>query len=374
MKKRLLISALLLSACTPLLPPVDKLSPAEVNKPEPEQQKVDQPSTPVLDESSTIATATPEQPTELKLISINSDMSFIGVLPCADCPGISYHINLFRDGRFEARQEYLERNYVNIVKGIWLLENRNLHLVNQQENLPGFHFLTADTIVMLGLNGQPILNNSLYQLPRDTEFKKLDTRQALLGRYQLDNNVATFTSCTTGESFTVANTQHHLPVMRQYQQNHKLKQQAVIATLVGRKGQDEQANQLFIDSFDQFWPGANCAKNVTPDNYKGIVWRADKFANSNIPAQLKIKVVFTDNDTVYGFSGCNNFSGNYKQQANLLNIQPLASTRKICTTGNKEEQRFLENLQNAERAEINGKKLQLFKNNRVVLQFSAATN
>ncbi|CAM3880985.1 META domain-containing protein [Rheinheimera salexigens] len=373
MKKRLLFSALLLSACTPLPPSADRISPAPVSNSDTVQVKPDTQAAPVVDSSAPIATTTESQ-SEPELITINNDMSFIGVLPCADCPGISYHINLFRDGRFEARQEYLERNYVNIVKGIWLLDNRNLHLVNQQENLPGFHFTAADSIVMLGLNGQPIRNNNLYQLQRDTEFRKLDTRQAMLGSYQLSNNIATFTSCNTGESFTVANTQHHLPVMRQYQQNHKLKQQAVIATLVGRKGQDEHANKLFIDSFDQFWPGANCAKEVTPDNYKGIVWRADKFANAKIPPQLKIKVVFAADDTVYGFSGCNNFSGKYQQQASQLTVQSVASTRKMCATGNSEEQRFMENLQNADRAEINGKKLQLFRNNRVVLQFSAASN
>jgi len=196
----------------------------------------------------------------------------------------------------------------------------------------------------------------------------------MLGRYQLTNNVATFTSCATGDAYTLANTQHHLPVMRQYQQNHKFKNQAVIATLTGRKGQDDHSNQLFIDSFDQFWPGAHCAKDVTPDNFKGIVWRANQFSNTKIPSQLNIKVVFTADDTVYGFSGCNNFSGKYQQQANQLSIKPLASTRKMCATGNKEEQRFLENLQNAERAEVNGNKLQLFRNNRVVLQFSVAKN
>jgi copper homeostasis protein (lipoprotein) len=373
MKKRLLFSALLLSACTALPPTTDRASPAPVKKSDTEQITPETQATPVVDSQSDSSTAK-EMVSAPELISINNDMSFVGVLPCADCPGISYHINLFRDGRFEVRQEYLERNYVNIIKGIWLLEDRNLHLVNQQENLPGFHFLANDSIVMLGLNGQPIRNNNLYQLQRASEFLKLDTRQAMLGSYQLSNNIATFTSCNSGETYTVANTQHHLPVMRQYQQNHKLKHQAVIATLVGRKGQDEHANKLFIDSFDQFWPGASCAKAVTPDNYQGIVWRADKFANATIPPQLKIKVVFADDDTVYGFSGCNNFSGKYQQQATQLSVQPLASTRKMCASGNKEEQRFLENLQNADRAEINRNKLQLFRNNRIVLQFSAANN
>src|SRR5690606_6145870 len=172
--------------------------------------------------------------------------------------GILYHINLFRDGRFAVRQEYLERNQVSIIRGIWLLEKRSLHLVNQQQTLPAFHFVSNTQLAMLDLSGKPITSNANYQLQRETEFRKLDTRQAMLGLYTLNDSQASFTSCASGETLTVANTQHHLPVMRQYQQDERLKGNSVIATLLGRRGQDDQANTLFIDKFEQFWPGAAC--------------------------------------------------------------------------------------------------------------------
>lgn len=368
MKKRLLVTALLLSACSHL-PSERPADTTTLNVP-PQPAAVSEPEEIVIENSDTAESVA----TDFEHIFVDSDMTFSGTLPCADCPGISYHINLYRDGRFEARQEYLERNQVNLVKGIWLLENRSLHLVNQQQTLPAFHFLSNRQLTMLDLSGKPISNNQQYQLQRASEFKKLDTRQAMLGLYMLSNNQATFTSCSSGDNLNVANTQHHLPVMRQYQQDARFNGNAVIATLVGRRGQDEQTNTLFIDKFEQFWPGATCPDQIQPGKMQGIVWRAEKLTDRYVPQQLNVRVIFDQNDRLYGFAGCNNFNGNYKQRSNQLTVQPLVSTRKFCAESSELEQQFTQSLQSADRAEVNGDKLQLFKNNQLILQFKPAVN
>ncbi len=371
MRKRLIVTALLLSACSQLpterhadtAPAETAVMPVQEVAPEPEDENV------VENDATAEALAT-----DFEHIFVDSDMTFSGTMPCADCPGISYHINLFRDGRFAVRQEYLERNQISIVRGIWLLDKRSLHLVNQQQTLPAFHFVSNSQLAMLDLNGKPITTNRNYQLQRETEFRKLDTRQAMLGLYQLRDNQASFVSCRSGDTLSVANTQFHLPVMRQYQQDERLKGNAVIATLVGRRGQDEQANTLFIDKFEQFWPGAVCPDQVQPGKMQGIVWRAEKLANRYVPQQLNVRVIFEQNDRLYGFAGCNNFNGSYKQRSNQLSVQPLVSTRKICAESSELEQRFTSSLQSADRVEVNGDKLQLFKNNQLVLQFTPAVD
>ena len=312
--------------------------------------------------------------TDFEHIFVDADMTFSGTLPCAECPGISYHINLFRDGRFEARQEYLQRNQINLIKGIWLLENRSLHLVNQQHTLPAFHFLNNSTLAMLDLAGKPITGNQDYQLSREASLRKLDTRQAMLGLYTLQDNQATFKACQSGEVLDVANTQHHLPVMRQYQQDDRLTGSPVIATLVGRKGPDDKNSTLFIDKFEQFWPGASCPDQLQPGKMQGIVWRAEKLASRYVPQQLNVRVIFEANERLYGFAGCNNFNGSYKQRSNQLAVQPLVSTRKFCADSSELEQQFTQSLQSADRVEVNGDTLQLFNNNQLVLQFKPAVN
>ncbi|WP_301003508.1 META domain-containing protein [Arsukibacterium sp.] len=367
MRKSLLLVALVLAGCSQL-PAPEQVSPDTVKGPEPAAQQVQEEVVPDSDTTEAIAT-------NFEQIFIDSDISFTGTLPCADCPGIQYHLNLYRDGRFEVRQEYLERGDINIIKGIWLLEKRNLHLVNQQHTLPAFYFSNNNQLAMLDLAGKPISSALNYQLKRENDFVKLDTRQPMLGLYFLNDNQATFTLCQSGESLVVANTQHHLPMMRHYQQDERFRNNAVIATLVGRKRANDQGEmQLLIEKFEQFWPNAACPDPYAPGQIQGIVWRAEKLAGRYLPQQLNVRMIFDSKDRLYGFAGCNSFNGSYKQQANRLNVAGLASTQKYCSDSSEFEQQFTSSLQSADRAEVNGDKLQLFKDNNLLIEFKPALN
>ncbi|GHG71906.1 hypothetical protein GCM10010919_23760 [Alishewanella longhuensis] len=373
MKKLVILSALFLSACSQL-PHLgaDKSTPLKTDAMPTPAVPVPAPvedANEVANNDTTVAMAT-----DFEHIFIDSDMTFEGVLPCADCPGINYHINLYRDGRFEARQEYLERGQVQLITGSWLLDKRTLHLVNQQSTLPVFHFRSNRQLVMTDLSGKPILSSDAYQLNRQDSVRKIDQRQPMLGMYQLRNNQATFIQCQSGESLPVANTQNHLPMMRLYQQDPRFNNKAVITTLVGRKAADQNGiDTLYVDKFEQFWPNATCPDQFAQKKLQGIVWRAEKVADRYVPHQLNVRLIF-DKDKLYGFSGCNNFNASYQQRANTISVQQLASTRKFCAEASGIEQQFTEKLQQADRAEVNADKLQLFYNNQVILELVPALN
>ncbi|HAW91995.1 MULTISPECIES: META domain-containing protein [unclassified Arsukibacterium] len=370
MKKSLLLAAMVLAGCSQL-PAPEQVSPEQVSATPAAPAAPEQPQEEVVPDSET----TKSIATNFEQIFIDNNVSFSGTLPCADCPGIQYHLNLYRDGRFEVRQEYLERGEINIIKGIWLLEKRNLHLVNQQHTLPAFYFSNNNQLAMLDLAGKPISSALNYQLKRIADFSKLDTRQPMLGLYFLNDNNATFTLCQTGESLPVANTQHHLPMMRHYQRDERLQNNAVIATLVGRKQDNaEGETQLLIEKFEQFWPNAVCPDPYAPGQIQGIVWRAEKLAGRYVPQQLNVRMLFDSQDRLYGFAGCNSFNGSYKQQSNRLNVAGLASTQKFCSDSSQFEQQFTSSLQAADRAEVNGNKLQLFKDNSLLIELKPALN
>lgn len=312
--------------------------------------------------------------TDFEMIFIDQDMSFIGTLPCADCPGIAFHLNLYRDGRFEIRQEYLERNQILLVKGTWLLEQRTLHLMNQQHTLPTFQFVSNRRLTMLDMAGKPIVSSMNYHLDRAERLQSIDTRRPMLGLYRVNGDEASFTHCETGERHSVAMTQHHMPMLRNYRQDDNLNGQAVIATLTGRIGNGQDSQTLFIDQFEQFWPGAKCPEFHAPGSVQGVVWRAEKLADRYVPQQLNVRVLFRDNNTLYGFSGCNNFHASYQQRANTLQVSSLAMTRKYCEESSQIETEFTQRLQEADRAEVNGNALQLYKNNEVIMQLLPAAN
>ncbi|WP_337843674.1 META domain-containing protein [Rheinheimera sp.] len=368
MKKQLLLSVLLssLAACSQL-PDQAPAPVTQVNEPTPEPEP-DLVENEVLNDQATQSVAT-----DFGHIFIDRDMSFSGTLSCRNCPGVKYQINLYQDGKFEARQEYIDSPEINLVKGNWLLEERTIHLMSQTLKLPSFQFVSNNKMVLLDEAGKPVVSKDNFELIRSQNFVKLDTSMKMLGLYQVKDNQASFTSCTNGETFSIAMTQHHIPMLRSYQQDKNLNGKAVIATMVARQSPKED-KLVFVEQFEQFWPGASCPDQYNMSKVQGIVWRVNRIKYIQVPQQYNLRMMFNDNARLYGFSGCNFFNGSYSQSSNLLKIDPLVSTRKYCAESNYYESKFTQHLQGADRIELNGDKLQLFQNNEVVVEMSPALN
>lgn len=365
MKRLVVLSALMLGACS-TVPPKPTIQPVQpVIQPEP---------TPELVPGEVLNSETTEAvPTDFGMIFIDQDMTFQGVLPCKGCPGVQYQLNLLRNGQFELRREYQDRNKIELVEGNWQLDERTLHLSSRQTAVPSFQFGSNRHLILLDIAGKPTVSKDNQTLERQPAFSKLDTRLPLLGLYQLKDNTASFTDCASGKTLNIAMTQHHLPMMRSYQTDPRLQGKPVVATLTGRKsvGRD---NALFIDRFEQFWPGAVCPENTEPARIQNLVWRLQHVSQIAVPQKLNIRVVFGDDQRMYGFSGCNNFNASYQQRDNQLRVLPVAATRKSCAEGNFYEQQFTRQLQLADRVEVHQQKLRLFKDNQVIMEFLPAVN
>jgi len=75
---------------------------------------------------------------------------------------------------------------------------------------------------------------------------------------------------------------------------------------------------------------------------------------------------------VWGFSGCNRFTGSYERDDSRLRFEPLAATRMACMDGMEQEQRFLEALGEVVRFTISGDSLALYTGDeRLLLRFKA---
>jgi len=355
----------MLGACTTVTPPVTVAPPEPVKATEPTPDLVPDE---VLSSDNTEAV-----PTDFGLIFIDRDMTFTGALPCKKCPGINYQLNLLQNGRFELRREYINLNQIELVDGTWQLDDRTLHFASKKAAVPSFMFGSNQHLILLNAAGKPAVTKDNQALVRQPEFSRLDTRMPLLGLYSLKNNEASFTDCATGETLNIAMTQHHLPMMRSYQTDPRLQGKAVVATLTARKSA-ERDKALFVDRFDQFWPGAVCPEQSTPERIQNLVWRLSTVSQIAVPQKLNIRVLFADDNRLYGFSGCNNFNASYQQKDNLLRVLPVAATRKSCADGNFYEQQFTRQLQLADRVEVTQQKLRLLRDNKVIMEFLPAVN
>lgn len=107
----------------------------------------------------------------------NLPVTFIGHLPCADCPGIVYQLNLLPDHTFVSRIRYEERNSIFDEQGVWEISKdtgrltlKTVHGRAQQFSLPD-----ADTLRQLDADGkeiQSMYNYDLKRAPRSTALGK----------------------------------------------------------------------------------------------------------------------------------------------------------------------------------------------------------
>ncbi len=367
MKRSLLMLALVLSGCASV-EPVKKVEPATVNV-------VEEPAVELVPNEVTNSASTEAIAMDMTLYVIDRDVTFTGLITCPKrkCTGVQYQLNIYQDGRFEARRELLDQNKVELIQGTWQQDDRTLHFTAKGHQIPSFIFVNSQKIELLEHAGKPTVSTENFTLVQQANFQRLDTRIPLLGVYQVKGNEASFTDCQTGESLAVAMTQHHLPMLRNYQTDSNLNGKSVLTSMIARRS-PEQQNALFVDKFDRFWPGANCPDKLEPGKIQGVVWRLHTVSHIGVPAKLNIRMMFEETNRVSGFSGCNNFNASYEQKDNQLKVMPIMSTRKSCADANFYEQQFTKQLQSADRIEVNQAKLQLFKDNKVIMELLPAVN
>ncbi len=367
MKRSLILLAVIVSGCA-TVEPVKKIEPAPVTV-------VEAPAPELVPNEVSNSASTEAIAMDSTLYVVDRDVTFSGTITCAKrkCSGIQYQLNLYADGRFEARRELLDKNKIELIQGAWQQDDRTLHFTAKGYAFPSFVFVNSQQLTLLEHAGKPTVSTENFTLVQERDFARLDTSMPLLGLYQVKGTEATFLDCQSGESLQIAMTQHHLPMMRNYQTDKNLNGKAVLTSMIARRSPD-QGDALFVDKFDRFWPGANCPDKLTPGKIQGVVWRLHTVSKIGVPAKLNIRMMFEESNRLFGFSGCNNFNAAYQQKDNQLKVLPVISTKKSCTDANFYEQQFTKQLQVADRIEVNHAKLQLFKDNKVIMEFLPAVN
>ena len=133
--------------------------------------------------------------------------SFIGELPCADCPGIRYHVNLFPDRAFFSRMTYLGRgdnaNFDDI--GSWVMSSdRSTIILKGGREAPEMFGSRTKTLAKLDIEGHDIESPLNYDLRRTKNVEPLEPRLAMRGMYRYFADAGLFTECLTRRKWPVA--------------------------------------------------------------------------------------------------------------------------------------------------------------------------
>jgi len=200
-------------------------------------------------------------------------VSFSGLLPCADCPGVRHVVELYPDHAFVHRMSYIGKGAgggdADVDQlGHWEMsaDGRRLELQTRREQPMRFDIMSRDSLDLLDALSQPIHSTLNYTLTRDAAFSPIEPQLVMRGMYAYMADAGWFAECITGWRLPVAMESDNLALERGYAQAHTSPGAPVLVDLEGRIARRPSMEEgsapqrmLVPIHFNSAWPGATCA-------------------------------------------------------------------------------------------------------------------
>jgi uncharacterized lipoprotein YbaY len=159
---------------------------------------------------------------------------FTGVLPCADCEGTSYQLQLLPGNFYFLRMKTVgKRKVPEDEMGRWLIVDRNRLLLNQvvatTENKQ-FRVVDNRQLRKLDTDGQDIVSNLNYSLIESAE-KPFNPSLSMKGLYTFKDGSGRFTDCITGQSWPVAHEGKNARLEKSYSKKTTAPGEPLLASL-----------------------------------------------------------------------------------------------------------------------------------------------
>jgi copper homeostasis protein (lipoprotein) len=304
--------------------------------------------------------------------------SFIGELPCADCPGIRYHVNLFPDRVFFLRTTYIGRgddaNFDDI--GSWVVSSdRAMLLLKGGREAPEmFAIKDHDTLRKLDIEGHEITSPLNYDLRRTKNLEPLEPRLAMRGMYRYFADAGLFTECLTRRKWSVAQEKDNAALESAYVKARLTPGEELLVNLEGqiatRPKMDGKGAQptLVVEHFIAVSPGETCGARFSSAPLENTYWKLTRLSDKlvTVPAKQREPHFVLDSKTkrIAGFGGCNRFTGTYQQSGDRLTFGKMAMTFMACSEGMEIERDFVAALEQVRSWKILGEHLELLDDNR----------
>jgi copper homeostasis protein (lipoprotein) len=298
--------------------------------------------------------------------------TFAGTLPCADCPGIDYQLNMFADRTFFLRMAYRDRDVTVDDIGRWLVssDGRILLLKGSSEAPLTFAIVNRDTLRMLDIDGQKISSTLNYHLTRLQRVEPLEPVLRVSGMYRYTADAGILTECLTGRRLVVAQERDnaalesaYLAARREAGEEVKV---LVEARLVPRPNPDTAAEQpaMVVERFISASPGDTCPLPFATLPFEKTMWTATQLDGRPVPPPAipsrAAHLVFEAAGRVAGSDGCNRVLGSYQVNGNSIGFGRMASTQMACPDTGETERAFHDALSRARAWRILGDRLELY--------------
>ncbi len=298
--------------------------------------------------------------------------SFTGQLPCADCPGIRYVLNLFPGQSYYMQMTYLERNQnkPRDELGRWNMseDGKRLTLYSCEETRERFAIRGPDVLRILDVQGQEIQSTLNFDLRRTASFERIEPRLEMSGMFQYMADAATFRECRSGQRWPVAMEKAYKGLESAYTKVRRQPGEEMMASVEGqvamRPGMDRPVPTLVVERFTGVWPGETCGAPLAASPLEETYWKLTRLEGNPVTVaerQREPHIVLRKQETrVTGFGGCNNLTGSYRLSGHALIFGAIAATQMACPQGMDTEAAFFKALGKVRMWKIAGEHLELF--------------
>jgi copper homeostasis protein (lipoprotein) len=303
--------------------------------------------------------------------------SFIGELPCADCPGIRYHINLFPDRVFFLRTTHLGRGDDAAPDdiGSWVVSSdRTMLLLKGGREAPAmFRIRDENTLRMLNVEGRDIESPLNYDLQRSKNFEPLEPRLTMRGMYRYFADAGLFTECLNGRGLPVAQEKDNATLESTYVKARLKPGEELLVNLEGQiamrpkmEGQGTQPS-LVVERFIGIWPGEKCPARFSPAPLENTYWKLTRLGDNPVTIAAKQGdphfILDSKTKRIIGSGSCNRFTGSYQRSGDRLTFGKLATTFMACPEGMEIERELMAALEQVKSWKIFGEHLELLDGN-----------
>jgi copper homeostasis protein (lipoprotein) len=297
--------------------------------------------------------------------------TYAGMIPCADCAGIRYQIDLLAGAAFMQRMSYLRngRDETYYELGAWSLsaDGRTLVLDGSHE-VSYWAFQDAKTLRKLDVQGAPIASTLPYELKRVTGVPPVEPRLRLQGMFRVRADAPRFRDCRSGLQWPVARSDDFPALERAYVERRSgpgAELRVAIDARIERRGRADGASTqttLVVEDYVRATPGDTCEPRDVQSLLVNTRWRPLRIGEQRVTVTGQEKEPWFLLDPkakrVTGSGGCNRFTGSFESGAGTLTFGPFAGTRMACPSMDRETA-FLRALEGTKRFRLAGRRLDL---------------
>jgi copper homeostasis protein (lipoprotein) len=287
--------------------------------------------------------------------------SFEGELPCADCQGIFYHLDLFEDGVFFLRTTFLGYavGAVSDAVGSWETDGDQgrLILFGGEDAPLVFRIVDRDTLNKLDLEGRDIESPLNYDLKRKDGAVFIEPRLTMRGMYRYMADAALFEECLSGRSFQVAQEADNVSLERAYLDARREPGEPLLVSLQGRIAErtamegDAMVLTVVPERFLGVWPGETCGARGSVSELEDTYLKLTRLGGHRVPAfdgqQEAHIVLHSEGGRAAGTGGCNRFFSTYEIDGSSISFGVMATTMMACPDGKDVDLALAAALENA---------------------------